>query len=187
MNHCAVICTHHKAGGIWMRTTFRKIAKSLVIPVVFVEQLKTPDDFRPPMICFNSHSDFARCKWILEHEATRVLHLIRDPRDVIISAMHYHCRASEKWLKRSKREFGGLTYQEKINELPSDHSRYVFEMKQNAGRVIRQMMAWDYTRLNSCEQRYETLICDFEAAAFSSVVAIWAFRLPSRAFAAKHL
>ena len=154
-----------------MRTTFQQIAKTLGIPFVFVEQLQTPDDFRPPMICFNRHSDFSRCEWILDHEASRVFHLIRDPRDVIISAMHYHLGAKEAWLKRSRREFGGLSYQEKLNRLPSDHARYVFEMHHNAGRVIRAMLAWDYTRLNSYEQRYETLVCDFEAEAFSSVVA----------------
>src|SRR5205085_3496914 len=67
--------------------------------------------------------------------------------------------------------FNGHSYQQEINGLPSDHARYVFEMNHNAGRVIRAMLAWDYTRLNSCEQRYETLIGDFETEAFSSVVA----------------
>lgn len=58
----------------------------------------------------------------------RGLHLIRDPRDVILSGMHYHLRAPEKWLHDPEPDYGGLSYQEKLNSLDGD-GRLFLEME----------------------------------------------------------
>ena len=36
---------------------------------------------------------------ILDRDDVRIMHLIRDPRDVLISAMHYHRKSTEAWLQ----------------------------------------------------------------------------------------
>jgi glycine cleavage system aminomethyltransferase T len=48
-----------------------------------------------PFILFNYDSDFGDLASLLDRENVRILHLIRDPRDVVISAMHYHKAARE--------------------------------------------------------------------------------------------
>jgi hypothetical protein len=66
--------------------------------------------------------------------------VIRDPRDVIISAMHYHKKSDEQWLHIPRKEFEGLTYQEKINSLQNDDERLLFEMDHAASVTIKRMM-----------------------------------------------
>jgi hypothetical protein len=107
---------------------------------------------------------------MLKHPQVRILHLIRDPRDVVVSAMHYHRTATEPWLHKPWRSFGGMTYQEKINSLENDQARYIFEMQNSARQVIRAMRKWNYKRKNTIECRYENLITDYEAKTFTEIL-----------------
>jgi hypothetical protein len=45
---------------------------------------------KTPFILMNHNSIFSQHAKELRREDVRILHLIRDPRDVLISAMHYH-------------------------------------------------------------------------------------------------
>src|SRR5256885_3315342 len=131
MNRCAVIATHHKTGTVWMRDAFRGIAHDLTINFVYLAR-KSPvrnAKLLPPVIVLNDQSDFTATPWLLDGPDQRILHLVRDPRDVLISAMHYHRVAQESWLHVPRKGFGGLSYQQKLNSLPDDSSRYLFELK----------------------------------------------------------
>ena len=66
---------------------------------------------------------------------------IRDPRDLILSAAHYHGTTKEAWCHRPLAEFGGQSYQEKINSYSNLSDRFLFEMENSAGRAIRNMTA----------------------------------------------
>ena len=162
MRGLAVIATHHKTGTVWMQAVFRRVARKLKLRFVAVPKNSLPEavDFEPPAIVFDDHSEFRNCQWLLERPETRILHLIRDPRDVIVSAAHYHCKSDEPWLKWPRAEFDGLSYQEVINRLPDERSRFLFEMKNSAGRTIEAMRTWQYDRANSLEYKYEDLISD---------------------------
>jgi hypothetical protein len=89
----------------------------------------------------------------------RILHVIRDPRDIVISAMHYHRKSDEKWLHRPDDRFGGKTYQQMLNSLPDDKTRLMFEMDYSSGEIIRGMCAWPYGQPDCFETKYETLLC----------------------------
>jgi hypothetical protein len=169
---CAVIATHHKTGTVWMRTIFEAIAKALKVKFVYMNRAAglQQSKLKIPSIVLNDHSDFSTCAWMLDHPSCRILHLIRDPRDMVLSAMHYHRTAQEPWLHKAKQHFGGLTYQQKINSLPDDQSRYFFEMRNSAKRAIRDMRGWDYSRPNSMECRYEDLIADSEMKRFTEAL-----------------
>ena len=145
-----------------MRTVFRAIARELRVPFVSLSKSeeKPPRSISRPAIIFTDHSNFAKCSWIIGDADSRLLHLIRDPRDIIISAMQYHCRSTEKWLHTARKAFGGMSYQVKLNSLPDDYSRYIFEMDRSAGRVISDIVAWNYNMRNCLECRYEELIID---------------------------
>ena len=173
MNGFALIATHHKTGSVWMGRVFRAIATELEIPFFKTAEtdLSPALPSAPPMIVFSNHSDFGGLQGLLDHPDSRILHLIRDPRDVIVSGMHYHLGAGERWLHSPDPEFGGMTYQEKLNSWPDDHSRYVFEMRHGARRTIEQMCSWNYQRPNAMECRYEQLIEDVEMKLFTRILA----------------
>jgi hypothetical protein len=177
LNHCAVIATHHKTGTVWMRKVFRAIASLTGTPFFNMNAIKSQDlhDIMAPAILLNDHSNFRNAAWIIGDDRFRIMHVIRDPRDVVVSAMHYHCTAPEEWLHRKRPMFKGLTYQEKINSLPDDRARYLFEMQHTAGRVIKDMRNWDYNASNSIECRYETLMADIEMVAFSRALTYLGF------------
>lgn len=162
MKFYALVATHHKTGSVWMRTVFKSIATETGVPFINLSKKRVLDAERLPesAILFSDHSDFSGCAWILDHPRSRIMHVIRDPRDVIISAMHYHRKAKEAWLHLPRKGLGGMTYQQKLNRLPDDRARYLFEMERTSRRVIRDMQKWDYGRPNSLECRYEDMIAD---------------------------
>jgi hypothetical protein len=141
LKYCAVIATHHKTGTIWMRSVFQAIAKQLSVSFHHRARLAKPsaESLSVPSIVFDQHSRFPNCGWMLKHPECRVLHLIRDRRDVIVSGAHYHGTASEPGLLEPREAFDGLTYQQKINSLPDDQSRYLFEMHSLNSSALR---AW---------------------------------------------
>jgi hypothetical protein len=172
MNACAVIATHHKTGTVWMRTVFQRLSRLLGIRFVMLDRKSDPAlrRFRTPVVVMDDHAEFNNCKWILERRSTRLFHLIRDPRDVIISAAHYHCSARESWLHRRREKFDGQSYQHTIRHLRTDRERYIFEMDNSAGLVIAAMQNWDYGMPNAMEGQYEQLIADDEGVLFGQVL-----------------
>ncbi|HEY3638814.1 MAG TPA: sulfotransferase domain-containing protein [Rhizomicrobium sp.] len=177
MQFYALVATHHKTGSVWMRTVFSEIASALDIPFINISKQRTLDADRLPAsaIVFNDHSDFSRCPFILDHPRSRIMHIIRDPRDVIISAMHYHRKAKEVWLHQPRKGLRGDTYQEKLNRFQNDRERYQFEIGRTSGRVIRDMQAWNYSRSNALECKYEDLIADTGMERISGILAHFGF------------
>ncbi len=167
----AIICTHHKTGTTWMARTFWTIAEATGAQVVVIKA-KTPPTAVPPSsaIILDIHSAWRKPDFEPLHQATdRLLHVIRDPRDVVISAAHYHTRSSESWLHRPMEAFGGRTYQQAINAVPEGEDRLTFEMQNNSRRVIRHMLRWDYGRPDTIECTYEDLMADASCDLFGSV------------------
>ena len=76
-----------------------------------------------PQIIVNWSSSFPQPLMKLDH--ARFLHIIRDPRDVLLSGMRYHRIAplgNEKFLREKRDEWGGKNYQDHLNALPDDRS-----------------------------------------------------------------
>jgi hypothetical protein len=168
MDRCAVIATYHKSGTAWMSSTFQKIGRELGIPVLNVDSDVVPaaEELTLPSILLSPHSNPNKHPWVLQNPEHRILHLIRDPRDMIISGMHYHRIASETWLFRPRTEFDGMNYQEKINSLETDRLRYIFEMLHTASSSIRSMSRWDYEQPHCFECKYEDLVRDTDMVLF---------------------
>jgi hypothetical protein len=179
LKHYVVVATHHKTGSVWMRTVFRSIGRSLGLPFVSLNKSRSKKSGHSPApaILFNDHSNFSNCPWALGDPRSRILHIIRDPRDVIISAMRYHLSAKESWLHEPRKAFRGMSYQQTLNSLPDDRSRYAFEMERSAMRVIRDMQNWDYTRPNCFECKYEELIADTSMDLVTSILIHLGFEL----------
>ncbi|MEX0299825.1 MAG: sulfotransferase domain-containing protein [Kordiimonas sp.] len=159
------IGAYHKAGTVWLNGVFREVSEQLQIPFLEVE---TDTDWAGPTeaLVFNHSSRFPPALFDMPVHGLRI---VRDPRDIVISGAHYHGKGLEDWLLAEQDVFGGKSYCETINSLPTVQEKYSFEMRNTAGYVIRQMVHADHNKaLNSFIEnnflmiRYETLINDVE-------------------------
>lgn len=160
-----LIGTHHKTGTVWMGSIFSTISRwlSLTYCKSGLQKYDLPKEFH---IFLNNHSKFNFDSFRFPF---RGLHIVRDPRDVIVSACFYHQKAKEEWLHEPKEKFNGLTYQQKINSYNTLGDRFLFEMEHSAGGNIRNMLEWDYTRRDFMEIKYENLIQDVDLKLFHEI------------------
>lgn len=158
-----LVGTHHKTGTDWMLRIFRRISRDLGLRFVAGKQREFPTDFD---VFIQHHSRFDLTRLDVEY---RGLHLIRDPRDVIISGCFFHQKSGERWLHIRRGEFGGLTYQEKINSYATLDDKIMFEMENHG--TIRDMLAWSYSDPRFVEVEYEDLIVDDNLMLFHRIFA----------------
>jgi hypothetical protein len=157
-----VVATHHKTGTVWMSTVFKSIARKLGANYIdfWMHYARLDRDLKTPFILLNHNSIFSRHAKQLRREDVRILHLIRDPRDVLISATHYHKKADEPWLREKGSGGKDASYQQRLNSLSTLHEQYVFELENATGNTIEAMLDWQYGRPNCLEVRYEDLWSD---------------------------
>jgi hypothetical protein len=149
-----LVGTHHKTGSVWLRSIFQAICTEYSLRFFAGEQAEATRDYD---VFFQDHSRF---DLDLVGSPIRGLHIIRDPRDVILSGCFYHQKSDEKWLHTPRTYLSGRTYHEAINGADTLQDKISFEME-NAGRhTIEEIMKWDYTVPSFCELKYEDLIRD---------------------------
>lgn len=166
-----LIGTHHKTGTVWFSKVFRALSREFGIPFRNLHYGKTDDlDWIPSngrVFIANWSSLFS--VELLDRQDVHIVHLIRDPRDVLLSGLSYHMRVGkdrEKFLHRERPELDGRSYQEHLHFLTDDESRLFFEMEMKHKKTLRQMRKWQYGRGNATEWRYENLIADTDCEAF---------------------
>ncbi len=174
MKYNLVVATHHKTGTVWMDGVFKAIAADLGVRFIdYQAELANLDEFlREPFVLLNHDSDFRTQPGLLERNDVRILHLIRDPRDILISAMHYHKRAKEGWLHEPAPRYLGTTYQRALLSKPSKFDQYVFEMENTTANTLRDLRQWSYGRPNCFEARYEHLRGDTGFAYWRRIMAV---------------
>ena len=100
--------------------------------------------------------------------------MIRDPRDVVVSGFFYHLWTDEKWVHAPLPEFENKTYQEHLQSLSQDEG-IVVEMRRFAEGDLQAMVAWDYSRPDFIELKYEDVIVD-ENSWFARMFRHYGFR-----------
>jgi hypothetical protein len=176
LNNKVLIGTHHKTGTVWMLRIFRAICQKLELEFFYGKQEELPRNFD---IFFQEHSRFDLDKLQMKYKG---IHLIRDPRDIIVSGCFYHQKSQEQWLHIKRKEFGGLTYQEKINSYYSLDEQIMFEMENLAllediqeMLSIRKMLSWNYNNPAFIEIKYEDLISDENLLLFHKIFTFLGF------------
>jgi hypothetical protein len=188
MKYNVVVATHHKTGTVWMDGVFKAVAADLGVRFVdyHAETGKLNELLRERFVLFNSSSDFAAQPELLKRQDVRVLHVIRDPRDILISAMHYHRHAGEDWLHQPAPRFGGTSYQRALLSR-SKFNQYVFEMENSTGSTLRDVRRWQYGRPNCFEARYEDLRQDSGLVRWRNILALLGLDKRQRESAAQRI
>jgi hypothetical protein len=164
-----LVGTHHKAGTVWLLSVFRRISRQFGLTFCRGAAPTPPQDFDVFFRC-DSHFDLGQVQ-----APYRGLHIIRDPRDMIVSGCFYHQQSKEEWLHIKQDRFGGLTYQEKINSYQSLDDQILFEMEHVGQQCIQQILAWDFDDPAFFEVQYEDLISDEQLVLFHSIFAFLGF------------
>jgi hypothetical protein len=158
-----LIGTHHKTGSAWFSSIFKSVCHYHSLVYYEDRQAGLPRQFD---IFMNEHSEF---EFDSLPSPYRGIHVIRDPRDVIVSGCFYHQKSGEEWLHQPMDDMDGRTYQQKINSHASLDDQILFEMEHVGARTIKAMMEWDYSRPSFFELKYEELIADLDLQLFYKV------------------
>jgi hypothetical protein len=159
------IGTFHKTGtALFAKILLKAEAEGFLVPWFFH---KTPEEPHSWDVGFDNHSKRIIAQIQSEPDGVRCVVSIRDPRDVIVSAAYYHQRSSEQWLHKPRKEFGGMTYQQKTNSLATQQERFVFEMSHSAGWQIKSMLKLPIHSASLLLTRLELLVVDTELREFS--------------------
>jgi hypothetical protein len=151
-----VHCSHHKVGTVW----FRRVLSSLVD--AYDLRLQScrgePIEAETDIAFYRTVRRFDRSG--LGGRPFRGSHVIRDPRDVVVSGYFYHLWTDEQWAHRvDENAWGGLSYQAYLNSVDR-HKGLLAEIERAAGSSLRDISTWDYDQPEFLELRYEDLIAD---------------------------
>jgi hypothetical protein len=180
-NHLIIHCSYHKVGTFWFAKVLRAVAREFDLDFSSLNQGDSPQALHPRSILLYQHSQVD----LESLPAFRGSHLIRDPRDVVVSGYHYHLWTKERWantpikfLPKFKeilpiKGIDDLTYQEYLNSLSREEGMRT-EMLRATATVIKRMANWDYKNPYFLELKYEQVIQD-ERNAFLSLFRHYGF------------
>jgi hypothetical protein len=126
-----VHCAHHKAGTVWITNVLRSVSSKYGLR--FQVSNDWSETLAPSTDVYIQNNSFVD---IPKLPAFRGSHLIRDPRDMVISGYFYHLWTKEPWVHVpmkertadqkahwpyfSESEFGDLTYQEYLKSMDQE-------------------------------------------------------------------
>ena len=145
-----VHCCHHKVGTAWFIRVLRKIARyyGLNFQCCLQSELKRNTDI------FMEYTSSLDTEKLPNYVGS---HIIRDPRDVVISAYFYHLWTKEEWAHIPRKNLNNLSYQEYLNFLNQEEG-LLAEMQGTSKEVIEEMYSWDYNNPDFFEFKYEDII-----------------------------
>jgi hypothetical protein len=162
-----LIGTHHKVLTVFLGRVFRAFA---MVANRSVSQGRGAEvDYRCEIL-LDHHSEFDLSRVAPPYAG---LHVVRDPRDLLVSATFYHQVSDEPWLHVAQPEFSGRTYQQQINSLHDMESRLLFELDHSSGMNIEQMLAWSGGKPGFAELRYDELVGAAGAETFDRMLDSW--------------
>ncbi len=164
--HLLIFCCHHKVGTSWFGKILSAISEEFGLPMIRLDQSKICNG---SAIFFQNHSKVDLS--VLRNY--RGAHIIRDPRDVVLSGYYYHLWTKEEWaitpikdLRANMDErwpllpvkkIKDMSYQQYLNSLSREEG-IIAEMNRAHSTDLRDIVKWDYTNKDFFEFKYETIM-----------------------------
>lgn len=105
-------------------------------------------------------------------------HMIRDPRDCVVSGYFYHLWTEEAWARKPQDRFDGLSYQQHLNQLNQEDGLRE-EIRTFAGYATTYSLRdWDYNHPKIYEIKYEDLLAN-EPLVFEEMFRSYGFTEPA--------
>jgi len=145
-----VHCCYHKVGTAWFIRVLRRIARYYGLNFQRCEQSELKED-SDIFMEYMSRVDVKKLPTYIGS------HMIRDPRDIVISGYFYHMWTKEEWAHIPRENLDNMTYQEYLQSLNQEEG-LLAEMKGTSKEVIEEMSNWDYSNPNFFEFKYEDII-----------------------------
>ncbi|MEM9809930.1 MAG: hypothetical protein AAF788_01780 [Pseudomonadota bacterium] len=156
--------TYHKTGTVWLESTFRTFAAFTDSSFLHRQRPALNTIRQRHKVVFDWKADITAAE-LTGHRGFR---MVRDPRDVIVSGMHYHRKTKEKWCHVPSDTFGGRSYQEAINQY-NDEDALLFEIDNKGGEIIQRMLDFDGND-DIRTVHYETFIADKDLLAWHELL-----------------
>lgn len=164
-----IFSTHHKALTVFLGRILK--AYAIITGRSFSQGCGHEIDWTAQLI-LDHHSEVD----LEEAGDSLVLHVRRDPRDILISSCFYHQKSDEQWLHHPRQELDGKSYRDHLRSLPDLEKRLIFEMDHASGETIRDMTKWNYSHPSTIELKYEDIICATSYQRFEAI--LWERSLP---------
>jgi hypothetical protein len=166
-----VHCAHHKVGTVWWGNILRGVAEHCALR--FAEISSAEDPSAADVYLFQHSRHFNRSRFA--GRPFRGTHMIRDPRDVLVSGYFYHLWTDERWANLPDVRYDGRSYREELGRRDR-HDGLLLEMERMCLRgQLQEMLAWDYSQPEFLELKYENVIMD-EAQSFDRAFRHFGFR-----------
>lgn len=165
-----VIAAHHKGGASWLRRVMQAVSNRCHIPLIDVSSDPIPDEGRVLV----GHWDGPLPEALLARRDAAFLHLVRDPRDVMIAGAHDHhvIRADvAPWAHMPLPEAKGQTYQQALQSLDGHADKLRFEMHGRHARTVADMASWPAGDPRIVRLEYEDMMADADGWLFQAALA----------------
>ncbi len=164
-----VHCGHHKSGTVWFRQVILEVTRAYGLR--FRAGTRATVSPEADVVFFDDAGKYRRDA--LGDRPFRGSHLVRDPRDLVVSGYEYHLVTTEEWATAPQGHFGGVSYQDYLRSM-SEADGLMAEITWLTTPVTQAMAAWDYTQPEFLELRYEDVLQD-EAGAFERLFRWYGF------------
>ena len=142
------VATHHKVMTTYFTAVLRPLAFALRLPYQKIHS-ELPDAQARLVLSMHGKLDLPTLG------RYRGIHVMRDPRDMIVSGYHYHKWTHEDWVHRP--DENGLSYQQKLNRADK-RSGLFMEIDHFIFFYRRTLEAWDIEDPDIYEVAYEDLM-----------------------------
>lgn len=141
-----VVACHHKAGSSYIKNTLEQICRLLNWRLEKFGYAECPNlittQSHSCSIYYFSHSNYDLIKSLLKHQQflqASLVHIVRDPRTLLVSAARYHLDSTETWLDRPLKKYQQATYRSLMLQQPTFDDQLILEMREASRETLLNM------------------------------------------------
>lgn len=161
-----IVGTHHKTGTVYALNVFRELSLAADWRLWEMEYEPQPAQWD---IAFHSHVRPHLLLPILNHDIP-IVHFIRHPKSLILSAARYHLDAEEEWLDSPEPWLGGQSYRQVLAGMKSFEEKLLFEMQASSRLQVVAMKEMAESSLPMLNVKLEEIAHDTSLAVYVNLL-----------------